>query len=229
MANILSNTGIISGSIVQTTHVIPLIDAFTAVEAYDITLSGSLTITGSLLLTNPIDVDFYGTSSTCDSTSYAPYSLTANHAITTSFADNETIIMQFTHEPINIEVNKNYFIGIGIILSSEPNDFTPLDKIGTPFILPQSTLISSSISANVFGDVKNILYDPILVINDSNFIPLSNQSLIYDASTQYQLKQQNYTINQGDKLNIYLQSAGGAGDPATKVSHNITLYIKING
>ena len=45
---ILSNNGISSGSIVETTHITQIIDAFTGAEEYDITLSGSLTLTGSL-------------------------------------------------------------------------------------------------------------------------------------------------------------------------------------
>jgi hypothetical protein len=227
MANILSNIGITSGSIVETTHVTQLIDAFTGVEAYDITLSGSLTITGSLTLSDPITLDFYGTSSTSDSSSYAPYSLNASHAITTSFADNETMMIQFTHNQTNIEEKKNYFIGTGTIIQSEDDDFNPIKSIGyvSPF---KGIIISSSISATVFGDAKNILYDPFLVINNNvAFIPISNQSLIYSEKTQFQNKTLNYNITQGDKLNLYLQFAGGGGDPATGVIHNVTLYIKL--
>ena len=228
MANILSNIGITSGSIVETTHVTQLIDAFTGVEAYDITLSGSLTITGSLTLSDPITLDFYGTSSTSDSSSYAPYSLNVSHAITTSFADNETMMIQFTHNQTNIEEKKNYFIGTGTIIQSEDDDFNPLKLIGyvSPFT---GIIISSSISATVFGDAKNILYDPFLVINNSvAFIPISNQSLVYNTKTQFQNQTLNYNITQGDKLNLYLQFAGGAGDPATGVIHNVTLYIKLD-
>jgi hypothetical protein len=151
MANILSNIGITSGSIVETTHVTQLIDAFTGVEAYDITLSGSLTITGSLTLSDPITLDFYGTSSTSDSSSYAPYSLNVSHAITTSFADNETMMIQFTHNQTNIEEKKNYFIGTGTIIQSEDDDFDPIKSIGyvSPF---KGIIISSSISATIFGN-----------------------------------------------------------------------------
>jgi hypothetical protein len=229
MANILSNIGITSGSIVETTHVTQLIDAFTGVEAYDITLSGSLTITGSLTLSDPITLDFYGTSSTSDSSSYAPYSLNSTHAITTSFADNETMVIQFTHQQTDIETDKNYFIGTGTILSSTTIDFTPGTYIGYTFPFSSGTIISSSISATVFGDAKNILYDPFLVINNSvAFIPISNQSLVYNTKTQFQNQTLNYNITQGDKLNLYLQFAGGAGDPATGVIHNVTLYIKLD-
>jgi hypothetical protein len=176
-----------------------------------------------------LTLDFYGTSSTSDSSSYAPYSLNASHAITTSFADNETMMIQFTHNQTNIEEKKNYFIGTGTIIQSEDDDFNPLKFIGyvSPFT---GIIISSSISATVFGDAKNILYDPFLVINNNvAFIPISNQSLIYSEKTQFQNLKLNYNITQGDKLNLYLQFVGGGGDTCnTGVIHNVTLYIKLD-
>ena len=227
MANILSNIGITSGSIVETTHVTQLIDAFTGVEAYDITLSGSLTITGSLTLSDPITLDFYGTSSTSDSSSYAPYSLNVSHAITTSFADNETMMIQFTHNQTNIEEKKNYFIGTGTIIQSEDDDFDPIKSIGyvSPF---KGIIISSSISSTIFGSGANIFYDPFLVINNNNYFPISNTPLNYNNTTQFQNNLINKIINLGDKLNIYLQFVDGGGLPAMNVVHNITLYIKLN-
>ena len=47
MAKILSQAGIETSNLVEAWHVTQSIDAFTGVEAYDITLSGSLTVTGS--------------------------------------------------------------------------------------------------------------------------------------------------------------------------------------
>ena len=48
MAKSLSKTGITTGNTVKAGHVTQSIDAFTGVEAYDLTLSGSLVITGSI-------------------------------------------------------------------------------------------------------------------------------------------------------------------------------------
>jgi len=45
MANTLSKAGITTGGTVETWHVTQSIDAFTATEAYDITISGSLAVT----------------------------------------------------------------------------------------------------------------------------------------------------------------------------------------
>ena len=47
MANILDKSTIVSLGIVRPGHVSQSVDAFTGVEAYDITISGSLTVTGS--------------------------------------------------------------------------------------------------------------------------------------------------------------------------------------
>ncbi len=45
MANILSKTGITTGATVETWHITQSIDAFTATEAYNISISGSLAVT----------------------------------------------------------------------------------------------------------------------------------------------------------------------------------------
>jgi hypothetical protein len=58
MANTLSTTGISSNSIIKPEHISQSIDAFTGVEAYDITLSGSLSINGPLNLDTPPDRKF---------------------------------------------------------------------------------------------------------------------------------------------------------------------------
>ena len=50
MAKILSNIGIEPESIVEAFHVTQSIDAFTGIDAYDISLSGSFKLTGSLFL-----------------------------------------------------------------------------------------------------------------------------------------------------------------------------------
>ena len=54
MANILSKTGITEGSTIHPSHFTQSIDAFTGIEAYDISLSGSLTLTGSYTSTGDI-------------------------------------------------------------------------------------------------------------------------------------------------------------------------------
>jgi len=48
MAKILSKSGITTGNTVEAFHVTQSVDAFTGIDAYDITISGSLTVSGSL-------------------------------------------------------------------------------------------------------------------------------------------------------------------------------------
>ena len=54
MANILSNTGIVTGQTVEALQVSQSVDAFTGAKPYDITISGSLTLTGSFLQTGSV-------------------------------------------------------------------------------------------------------------------------------------------------------------------------------
>jgi len=64
MAKTLNKTGIITGNTVEAYHVTQSIDAFTGIEAYDISLSGSLNITGSNI-TNGIVTGKHGMLQLC--------------------------------------------------------------------------------------------------------------------------------------------------------------------
>jgi len=48
MAKILTKAGITTGNTVEAFHVTQSIDAFTGIDAYDISLSGSFNMTGSI-------------------------------------------------------------------------------------------------------------------------------------------------------------------------------------
>jgi hypothetical protein len=115
MADILSKTGITSGSIVQVGHVTQSVDAFTGIQAYDITLSGSLTITGSVVLDTTIDKNFHGTASYAITSSTAYVSPRSTYAITTSFAPNETTVLQLYNGQIDIVSGSTFYIGTGTI------------------------------------------------------------------------------------------------------------------
>jgi hypothetical protein len=71
MAKILTKAGVTTGNTVEAFHVTQSIDAFTGIDAYDISLSGSFNMTGSINgepgVTNP---------------------LTASYAVTASYANN---------------------------------------------------------------------------------------------------------------------------------------------
>ena len=83
MANILSKSGITTGNTVETWHVTQSIDAFTGLEAYDITLSGSLNVVGPTIVEGSLTVtgSIFGTPGQLNNLS-ASYSQTSSHSLT---------------------------------------------------------------------------------------------------------------------------------------------------
>lgn len=88
MAKILDKTGITTGNTVEAYHVTQSIDAFSGLDAYDITLSGSFIMTGSIDAPT-ITGSLYGTASwaeNCITSSYLSGSVTsASYAATASY------------------------------------------------------------------------------------------------------------------------------------------------
>tara|TARA_B110000285_G_scaffold231141_1_gene299129 strand:+ start:507 stop:1280 length:774 start_codon:yes stop_codon:yes gene_type:complete len=95
MANTLSKTGITTGDTVKTWHVTQSVDAFTGIEAYDITISGSLTLgsgtsmagTASYAVTS-LSSSHASFANTSTSASFANTSTSASYAISASYALN---------------------------------------------------------------------------------------------------------------------------------------------
>ena len=83
MANILSKSGITTGNTVETWHVTQSIDAFTGLEAYDITLSGSLNVVGPTIVEGSLNVtgSISVTPGQLNNLS-ASYSQTSSHSLT---------------------------------------------------------------------------------------------------------------------------------------------------
>jgi len=59
MAKTLNKTGITTGNTVRAYHVTQSVDAFTGIDAYDITISGSLNVTGSITASAIIGANEY--------------------------------------------------------------------------------------------------------------------------------------------------------------------------
>ena len=55
MAKELSKVGIITGNDIEAHHVTQSVDAFTGLDAYDVTLSGSLEVTGSTKIKGDVE------------------------------------------------------------------------------------------------------------------------------------------------------------------------------
>jgi hypothetical protein len=219
MANILTQTGISSGSIVQPGHITQSIDAFTGIEAYDITLSGSLTVTGSVILDTNIDENFYGTASNAPTASYALTGFSSSYALTTSFADNETIMLQLYSYQNPLTSNSSNYIGVGNYST------TTADSIGLAYIGGNGTIISATATSNVLS-VTGSLQSTVNLYVNSTPKTFSNK-LTYLTGSQYVRQNINQPVTQGDKIYVKLDTDSGT-EPG-RVIHNINLYIKRNG
>jgi hypothetical protein len=219
MAKILSKTGISSGSIVQSWHVTQSIDAFTGVEVYDITLSGSLIVTGSVSLNTNINKDFFGTASNAITSSYSSTSFSSSYALTTSFADNETIVLQLYSFQNPLTSNSSNYIGVGNYST------TTADSIGLSYIGGNGTLVWATATSNVLSATGSLQSQVSLYINSTptTFV----DKLRYLTGSQYVRQSIDKPITQGDKIYIKLDTDSGT-EPG-RVIHNINLYIKRNG
>jgi len=219
MAKILSKTGISSGSIVQAGHVTQSIDAFTGIEAYDITLSGSLIVTGSVSLNTNINRDFFGTASNAITSSYASTSFSSSYALTTSYADNETIVLSLYsyHNPLTS--GSTNFIGVGNYSTSSA------DSIGLAYIEGNGTILSAVVASNVLSDTGSLQSDVSLYINSTPTTFLNK--LTYLTGSQFVRQDINQPVTQGDK--IYIRLDTNSGTQPSRVIHNINLHIKRNG
>jgi len=96
MANTLTQIGIETGNIVEAYHISQSIDAFTGIEAYDISLSGSFNMTGPINgepgLVNPLTASYAITSST------SLTSLSTQRSIINGVTNNQFYQLIFTNE-----------------------------------------------------------------------------------------------------------------------------------
>ena len=221
---VLSNSGISSGSIVETTHVTQIIDAFTGAQEYDITLSGSLTITGSLNF-DMIPNNIQGTSSTSTTSSYSLTSLTSTLASASGQAQNETIVISFTHPSINLTESIDYFIGgSNIATTGSFNEPTPnipagLTMLGK-YILKNVRIAAISATTGSGGFASSVtigknfdkVYDFTNNITYNNRVSMTRETNI------------NLVITTGDILTFKI-TPNNSGTPSTQTSHNIQLYL----
>lgn len=147
MANILSKAGITDNSTIRTWHVTQSIDAFTNVEAYDITISGSLTIIGDLNLdTNPTG-NLIGNSAYSLSSSYSQRSFSSSYS-THAKISNDITVFQLYHGTFKYPAqNTMYYFAIDIDPSST---FLTPKSVGT-FLPTKLTIISASLTTTITG------------------------------------------------------------------------------
>jgi hypothetical protein len=115
MAKTLSKSGIFNGHDVDAWHVSQSVDAFTKVEAYDITVSGSFTVTGSLKVRGTVFGRTSQSSSLAITSSYALYSPTVISASRADYNSSNQYTLQFyspSSDP-GLLNNNDYGIGAG--------------------------------------------------------------------------------------------------------------------
>ena len=222
MASTLLNSGISSGSIVETTHITQIVDAFTKTQAYDITLSGSLTVTGSVILDTIIDQDFYGTASFVTTSSYAPSASNVSYAYTTSFANNDTTFLELYHPIGTFNSASTFYFSDG-----EPAIFglinNPPGGIGT--ILPFNGLIVSASATSIVNGLTGTYQSTISLISGSTAIKIGD--LAYTARNQTVRNHINLPFTSGSLIACRFVTENGT--TPTNVIHNVILYIKYNG
>ena len=134
MAKTLSKSGIFTGYDVNAWHVTQSVDAFTKVEAYDITVSGSFTVTGSVKVSGTVFGRTTASSSRAITSSYAIYTPTVTSASIANYNTTNQYTLQF-YSPTNISSILNsttYGIGAGEPLIAGPGNYgitLPVDSI----------------------------------------------------------------------------------------------------
>jgi len=221
MANILSKTGISSGSVVQVGHVTQSIDAFNGTQAYDITLSGSLTVTGSVFLNTTINRDFSGTASFVTTSSTVTSGNTSQYAVSTSYADNETSIIQLYNEQTTLFSSSIYYVGTGTITDTS-------SSVGFAFPYTSGRIVSASLTWTVLGTTSSLVSTVNLFKNNTKIHDFSANA-VYNRRIDSVIDalEITSTASLGDR--IYAKFTTSTAPTASNVIHSINLYIKRNG
>jgi len=217
MASTLSNSGISSGSMVETTHITQIVNAFTGTQAYDITLSGSLTVTGSVILNTAINKNFFGTASFVTTSSYTLSASNVSYAYTTSFANNDTTFLEFYHPIGTFNSSSTFYFSDGELVSSG------LENIGT--VLPFNGLIVSASATSIVNGSTGSYQSSISILSGSTQVQIGD--LPYSGKNQTVRNAINIPFTSGSL--ILCQFVTGNGTTPTNVIHNVILYIKHNG
>jgi len=147
----LSDTGIVTGQIVQASEITQFVNAFTGVpvnsQGYDITISGSLNLTGSLLMTGSFINEFSGQFSSLGLGVVAPTAPTMLHIKDTAAGGDPIVLLEGNAGTDNARIrfsNSDVSYDLGAYGSSSPGDNFQIvqDAAGsalTPFIIGKNT------------------------------------------------------------------------------------------
>lgn len=228
MSNILSKTGILSNQTIQTWHVTQSIDAFTGVEAYDITISGSLNIDGPLNLDSPVTGTLITNASYSVSSSYSLTSLSSSNSqyATVSY---DILTIQLNHGSFNPTQNTTYYFDI---YPSSPTTTVDLKTSPTrvgmypPY---EISILSASISTTVnevLGTEQTSSYTLYTGVGENIF----TNTLTHDVGFSSFVESVNpsITVPTNRKICIKWETPPIWSTPPEGVCHNIVLYCTRN-
>ena len=131
MANTFSKIGITTGNTVETWHVTQSIDAFTGLEAYDISLSGSFNMTGSIQgqpgVINNLSASYASFSEQSNIALSSSFSTTSSFATTASYALNAEGGSSFPYT--GSAIISGSLIVTGSVAFNEGNFYSPYTSV----------------------------------------------------------------------------------------------------
>ena len=221
MANILSKAGITDNSTIRTWHVTQSIDAFTNMDAYDITISGSLTIIGDLNLdTNPTG-NLIGNSAYSISSSNANNALSASYSTYANISNDVTAFQLYHGVFTNPSQNTTYYFAIDIDPSST---FLTPTSVGT-FLPTNLTIISASLTTTITGTTGSSELSEYRIFQGPTLLHNFGAALSHDTWVSSSIQGINTVVTSSDRP-IYISWVTPTtwATAPTYVSHNLVLY-----
>jgi hypothetical protein len=220
MAKILSKSGIVTGQDVEAWHVTQSVDAFTKVDAYDITVSGSFTVTGSIKIRGSVSGRTSQTSSLAITSSYAGFTPTVISASRADYNTSNQYTLQFYSPPNSTTIinNRPYGIGMGEAL------ITPSGIYG----------ITLPVDSRIVGTVVVVATSKAQGLMTSQLQLMSGDSTVeYTFSNPVQYKEPYEYFNEVVNLSafpagtrLWFKISTDGGSIPTEPAHNIILTLQ---
>lgn len=228
MPNTLSKTGIQDNNTIRVWHITQSVDAFTGIQAYDITLSGSLTVVGDLNLnTNP-------TGTLIGNAAYSPTSSVSTYSITSSIASAASISydilsFQMYHYEMDPAANSSYYFS----LNPSGSSLTTTSSNAGMFLPKELRILSASVACFVNGTLSSAESSSYSIYLDTTQVFSFTNKLDQSVNSQYFIEKldtdgSNFDENELE-LPLYIEWTTPAWTTLpTSVSHNIVFYCTRN-
>jgi hypothetical protein len=211
MAKTLSKTGISTTSTIEAGHVSQSIDAFTGIDAYDITISGSLTINGptSGSFTGSFSGSIDGTITSASFATSASYATTASYALTANTASYSLNNFQEVldngssatiSEVFDLTVNENITINSPADTATLTGDEAKLSGSNNTTIVGNSVNITGKTNLvgafTASGDISSsgVLHSTQYKVDGVTFIDTGGGSIFLGSASTPTLTRGNYTF-----------------------------------